>query len=55
VTGQLTHDFFNQPLSNSVARSIDPATGLDAGAISPEITANMNPQNSAGTGVGNLK
>jgi hypothetical protein len=40
VTGQMTHDMFNQPLSNSLAGTIDPATGLDACPISPEITAN---------------
>jgi hypothetical protein len=30
ATGQLTHDMFNQPLSNSLAGTIDPATGFDA-------------------------
>jgi len=55
VTGQLTHDMFNQPLSNSLAGTIDPATGLDACPISPEITANIAGtgnvgNNSAGTG-----
>jgi hypothetical protein len=40
ATGQMTHDMFNQPLSNSLAGTIDPATGLDACPISPEITAN---------------
>ena len=38
--GQMTHDMFNQPLSNSLAGTIDPATGLDACPISAEITAN---------------
>ena len=41
VTGQMTHDMFNQPLSNSLAGTIDPATQLDACPISPEITANV--------------
>ena len=41
VTGQLTHDFFNQPLSNSLAGTVDPATGLDACPISVEITGNV--------------
>jgi hypothetical protein len=40
ATGQMTHDMFNQPLSNSLAGTIDPATGKDACPISPEITAN---------------
>ena len=39
-TGQMTHDMFNQPLSNSLAGTIDPATGNDACPLSPEITGN---------------
>jgi len=39
-TGQDTHDMFNQPLSNSLAGTIDPATGLDACPISAQVTAN---------------
>ena len=34
ATGQMTYDMFNQPLSNSLAGTIDPATGLDACPIS---------------------
>jgi hypothetical protein len=30
ATGQMTYDMFNMPLSNSLAGTIDPATGLDA-------------------------
>ena len=30
ATGQMTYDMFNQPLANSLAGTIDPATGLDA-------------------------
>src|SRR5207245_761700 len=30
ATGQMTYDMFNQPLVNSLAGTIDPATGLDA-------------------------
>jgi hypothetical protein len=41
VTGQNTYDDFNMPLSNSLAGTIDPATGLDACPISPEVTANV--------------
>ena len=34
VTGQDTYDMFNQPLSNSLAGTIDPSTGLDACPVS---------------------
>ena len=34
ATGQMTYDMFNMPLSNSLAGTIDPATGFDACAIS---------------------
>ena len=34
ATGQVNYDMFNQPLSNSLAGTIDPATGLDACPIS---------------------
>ena len=34
VTGQDTYDDFNQPLSNSLAGTVDPASGLDACPIS---------------------
>ena len=34
VTGQMTYDMFNQPLSNSLAGTIDPASGMDACPIS---------------------
>ena len=40
VTGQMTYDMFNQPLSNSLAGTIDPATGMDACPISTQVTAN---------------
>ncbi|HEX5256770.1 MAG TPA: hypothetical protein VFW69_23420, partial [Mycobacterium sp.] len=36
ATGQMTYDMFNQPLSNSLAGQIDPATGRDACPISPK-------------------
>src|SRR2546429_3921662 len=38
VTGQDTHDMFNQPLSNSLAGTTDPATGLDACPVSAQAT-----------------
>src|SRR5438876_8675934 len=34
ATGQMTYDMFNQPLVNSLAGTIDPATGLDACPVS---------------------
>src|SRR5437660_2193721 len=49
ATGQMTYDMFNQPLVNSLAGTIDPATGLDACPISkisrvgPQFDANGNP------------
>jgi hypothetical protein len=42
-TGQDTHDMFNMPLSNSLAGTIDPATGFDACPISTQVTANSSP------------
>src|SRR5882762_9637545 len=33
-TGQITYDMFNMPVSNSLAGTIDPITGLDACPIS---------------------
>ena len=36
ATGQMTYDMFNMPLSNSLAGTIDPATGLNACPISPK-------------------
>ncbi len=38
VTGQMTYDMFNQPLSNALAGTIDPATGFDACPISAQAT-----------------
>jgi hypothetical protein len=40
-TGQDTHDMFNQPLSNSLAGTIDPATGFDACPITATVTNNI--------------
>ncbi len=34
VTGQNSYDMFNQPLSNSLAGTVDPSTGLDACPVS---------------------
>jgi hypothetical protein len=38
-TGTPTYDMFNMPLSNSLAGTIDPTTGLDACPISTQVTA----------------
>jgi hypothetical protein len=40
-TGQDTHDMFNMPLSNSLAGTIDPATGFDACPIATQVTQNV--------------
>jgi hypothetical protein len=45
ATGQPTYDMFNQPLSNSLAGTIDPITGLDACPISNRVTASGGAQN----------
>jgi hypothetical protein len=42
ATGQPTYDMFNQPLSNSLAGTIDPVTGLDACPISALASANSS-------------
>jgi hypothetical protein len=41
-TGQMTYDMFNQPLSNSLAGTLDPVTGIDACPIS------VNPRQGVG-------
>jgi Bacterial Ig domain len=43
-TGQMSYDMFNQPLTNSLAGTLDPTTGLDACPISvnPRIDGNGN-------------
>ena len=41
-TGQMTYDMFNQPLSNSLAGTIDPSNGNDACPISPGSTSTFN-------------
>ena len=45
ATGQLTHDMFNQPLSNSLAGTIDPLTGLDACPITAQPLVGMDTSN----------
>ncbi len=54
ATGQPTYDMFNQPLSNSLAGTIDPVTGLDACPISALASANAasNAANAAAIAAG---
>jgi len=42
ATGQMTYDMFNQPLSNSLAGTIDPSTGMDACPISKNARSGAN-------------
>ncbi len=50
ATGQMTYDMFNQPLSNSLAGTMDPATGNDACPIS--VTARKGVDSSNGNAPG---
>ena len=45
ATGQMTYDMFNQPLSNSLAGTIDPATGKDACPISKSALTGVDSSN----------
>src|SRR5882757_747097 len=49
ATGQMTYDMFNMPLANSLAGTIDPATGLDACPISQ--VSRQNPSDPTSTGI----
>jgi Bacterial Ig domain len=49
-TGQMTYDMFNQPLSNSLAGTIDPATGFDACPISTNSRSASDPTSTGITG-----
>ncbi|HTY98756.1 MAG TPA: Ig-like domain-containing protein, partial [Rhodocyclaceae bacterium] len=48
ATGQVDYDMFNQPLSNSLAGTIDPVSGLDACPISKNA---RNPADPTSTGI----
>ena len=50
-TGQMTYDMFNQPLSNSLAGTIDPATGLDACPIANTPRSPTDPTSTGITGM----
>ena len=43
-TGQMTYDMFNQPLTNSLAGTIDPNTGNDACPVARNDTERDNRQ-----------
>ncbi len=43
ATGQMSYDMFNMPLSNSLAGTIDPSTGIDACPLSAQATASTAP------------
>ncbi|HEY6924622.1 MAG TPA: Ig-like domain-containing protein, partial [Steroidobacteraceae bacterium] len=43
ATGQVTYDMFNMPLSNSLAGTLDPMSGLDACPLSAQATASSAP------------
>ncbi len=43
ATGQPTYDMFNMPLTNSLAGTIDPTTGMDACPVSAQVTASTAP------------
>jgi Bacterial Ig domain/Abnormal spindle-like microcephaly-assoc'd, ASPM-SPD-2-Hydin len=48
VTGQMTYDMFNQPLSNALAGQKDAATGLDACPIAKQATSDPTQQGITG-------
>src|SRR5271157_3922951 len=50
-TGQMTYDMFNQPLTNSLAGTIDPSTGRNACPISPSGTNTFNGSTAPSGGV----
>ena len=41
ATGQPTYDMFNMPLTNSLAGTIDPISGIDACPVSAQATSNV--------------
>ncbi len=49
ATGQPTYDMFNMPLTNSLAGTRDPITGLDACPISTQVTANVQQSGATAT------
>jgi hypothetical protein len=50
ATGQMTYDMFNQPLSNSLSGTLDPATRLDACPISKTALTGVDSTNGNTTG-----
>src|SRR5205814_3345623 len=51
ATGQPTYDMFNMPLTNSLAGTIDPTTGLDACPISTQVTQNTQSGDGSQAGI----
>src|SRR5207245_8504034 len=52
ATGQVSYDRSNMPLSNSLAGTLDPETGLDACPISAQATASMPVNHGDGSQLG---
>ncbi|PYX47562.1 MAG: hypothetical protein DMG83_04330 [Acidobacteria bacterium] len=52
ATGQMSYDMFNMPLSNSLAGTLDPETGLDACPLSAQATASMPSNGGDGSQLG---
>ncbi len=50
VTGQMTYDMFNQPLSNSLDGTLDPVSGLNACPITKQGSASL-PAGTNGNGI----
>ena len=53
-TGQMTYDMFNQPLTNSLAGTIDPVTGLDSCPVSANPLQGTNTAGGGGTSTGTI-
>jgi hypothetical protein len=51
ATGQPTYDMFNMPLSNSLAGTIDPSTGLDACPVSANARVGFDGTTPSPTGI----
>lgn len=51
ATGQPTYDMFNMPLTNSLAGTIDPVTGLDACPVSTVVTQNVQSGDASQKGI----
>jgi len=54
ATGTPTYDMFNMPLSNALAGTIDPVTGLDACPVNTLVTQNVLTGDGSQQGVGSM-